>query len=87
MQFSGTDFGSPTKSLTASARRNIQVKLISGVRVTISKGQQESYDCRILFVLATMRFLPRDVPFDSLEEITGISIEKTGFSFIDLLSG
>ena len=26
----------------------------------------------LLLVLATMRGLPRDVPFDALEEITGI---------------
>jgi hypothetical protein len=34
-----------------------------------------------------MRVLARDVPFDSLEELNGISRENTGYPFMDLLSG
>ena len=50
-----------------------------------NKGK-ESYDCQIL-VLATMRVLAWDAPFDSFDELTGISREKPGFVLMYLLSG
>ena len=42
----------------------------------------------LIVLVATMRILARDdVPFDSLEELNGISRENTGYPFMDLLSG
>ena len=63
--------------LQGSARNNSSE---ADTRLKNDNKRQEPYDHCCILDFATMRVLAcRDEPFDSLEELTGISIQKKDF--------